>query len=472
MIDNTKYKRKDNIFSLENILKSLICFITTIICWSSIGASVVAAPGLQDTGDRLVIVIDPGHGGDNEGTTSGAHKEKIMTLATAQAMYEELRQFDNVEVYLTRTDDKELSLKERAEFAAAVEADFLFSLHYNASEYHTMFGSEVWVSCQPPYNAYGYQFGQMQMLEMQEMGLFLRGVKTRINDEGTDYYGVIRHATSFEVPAVIIEHCYVDESRDIPFCDTEEKWLAFGKADAKAVAKYFGLSSKALGVDYSAERNHLPEVNENVRVKDTILDDTPPDVCMIELETADYDNGEIDILVSATDYDSPLIYYDYSIDGGTSYTELIPWPDLDMMQRTYSDTFHLSVKIESGVQPEIILRAYNFADLYTESNSIPFLQTFYYDENAKEESASVENTYEPATPERHSAGTITFTPAMSDAEVQEEEVSILTFLQICLVFVVVLLSVVLISQIISYQKRKKRRRQRMKELGNNIDHTK
>lgn len=471
MIDNAKKRTINRFFLPKNFFKNTICFIIMVICWYCIGASAVAAPRLQDYGDKLVIVIDPGHGGDNEGTTSGAHKEKIMTLATAQAMYEELRQFDNVEVYLTRTDDRELSLKERAEFAAAVEADFLFSIHYNASEYHTMFGSEVWVSCQPPYNAYGYQFGYMQMLEMQEMGLFLRGVKTRINDEGTDYYGVIRHATSFSVPAVIIEHCYVDESRDIPFCDTEEEWSAFGKADARAVAKYFGLSSTALGIDYSEESNHLPEANEDVRVKDTIVDDTPPDVCMIELEAVDYDTGNIDILVSATDYDSPLIYYSYSIDGGATYTQLMEWPGLDIMQRTYTDTFRLSIEVESGVQPEIIVRAYNFSDLYTESNNIPFLQTFYYDENAKAESVTVD-VYEPVKPERHSAGTITFTPAMSDEEVQEEEVSIFTFLQICLAFVVVLLSVVLISQIISYHKRKKRRRQRIKELGKNIDHNK
>lgn len=467
----TKYRMINKYIFCKKLFKNTIQTILLICCWLTVGMSAAAAPGLQDVGDKLVIVIDPGHGGENEGTTSGAHKEKIMTLTTAQAMYEELRQFDNVEVYMTRTDDKDLSLKERAEFASAMEADFLFSIHYNASEYHTMFGSEVWVSCQPPYNAYGYQFGYMQMLEMQDMGLFLRGVKTRINDEGTDYYGVIRHAASFSVPAVIIEHCYVDESRDIPFCDTEEDWIAFGKADARAVAKYFGLSSTSLGIDYTAESNQLPEVNEDVRVKDTIVDSTSPDVCMLELSEADYDTGKIDILVSAADYDSPLIYYDYSIDGGLTYTPLIEWPGLDMMQRTYSDTFLLSIKVESGVQPEIILRAYNFADLYTESNKIPFLQTFYYDESAKE-SVAEEATYESVKPQRHSAGTITFTPAMAEEEAEAKEVSIFAFLQICLVFVVILLAVVLISQAINYRRRKKRRRQRMKEFGNNANHNK
>ena len=38
---------------------------------------------------------------------------------------------------------------------------------------------KVWISSVQPYNAYGYQFGWEQMQQMQDMGLFLRGVKTK-----------------------------------------------------------------------------------------------------------------------------------------------------------------------------------------------------------------------------------------------------------------------------------------------------
>ncbi|MDE6923901.1 MAG: N-acetylmuramoyl-L-alanine amidase, partial [Acetatifactor sp.] len=105
-----------------------------------------AAARLQDTGDKLVIVIDPGHGGDNRGTIENNHEEKFMTMTTALAMYNELLKYDGVEVYLTRTEDVKMSLAERAEFAASVDADFMFSIHYNASANHELFGSEVWVS--------------------------------------------------------------------------------------------------------------------------------------------------------------------------------------------------------------------------------------------------------------------------------------------------------------------------------------
>ena len=35
-----------------------------------------AAPRAQETGERVVIVIDPGHGGDNEGTLEGPAQEQ------------------------------------------------------------------------------------------------------------------------------------------------------------------------------------------------------------------------------------------------------------------------------------------------------------------------------------------------------------------------------------------------------------
>ena len=62
-----------------------------------------------------------------------------MTLIVAEAMKAELEQYEGIEVYLTRTGDVDLSLEERCEFAASVNADFLFCLHFNLSGSHTLF---------------------------------------------------------------------------------------------------------------------------------------------------------------------------------------------------------------------------------------------------------------------------------------------------------------------------------------------
>ena len=174
-------------------------------------SEVHAAEPIQKTDRPVVIVIDPGHGGENEGTKEFLQNgddflEKYMTMTTALAMYEELCKYENVEVYLTRNEDKNLTLKQRAKFAKDVQADFLFSLHYNASENHTWYGSEVWISCEPPYHQYGYQFAYNHLENMREMGLFIRGVKSRISESGSgDYYGILRESGKLGIPAVIIE---------------------------------------------------------------------------------------------------------------------------------------------------------------------------------------------------------------------------------------------------------------------------
>ncbi len=316
--------------------------------------------------NKLVIVIDPGHGGENLGTIENNRIEKDMDMTTALAMYEELMRYDDVEVYLTHTDDVDMSLKERAKFAEEVDADFLFSIHYNASASHELFGSEVWVSSVAPYNAYGYQFGVEFLRDMESLGLVNRGVKIRIGDSGRDYYGIIREGVAREIPTVIIEHCHVDEIHDMDFCDTEEELKAFGVADATAVAKYFGLKSTELNVDYSEYA--LADVDFDSLVPITVTDKTEPDICAITVTEANYDECELTIDISATDYDSPILYYSVSLDGGETYSLREYWTGSDTLTGAYPDTLSVTLDIPEGTRPEVIVRAYNMFDLYTESN--------------------------------------------------------------------------------------------------------
>ena len=65
----------------------------------------------------VIIVIDPGHGGDNLGAEWNNVIEKDMTLFVAKCMRYELEKYDNVEVYLTRESDINLELNERADIA-------------------------------------------------------------------------------------------------------------------------------------------------------------------------------------------------------------------------------------------------------------------------------------------------------------------------------------------------------------------
>ncbi len=440
------------------------------------GVNASAAGRLQSTDGNPVIVIDPGHGGENLGTQEGGiWDEKYMNMVTAQALYDELSLYDNVEVYLTRTDDRDVSFQERAAFAQSVNADFLFSIHYNASENHDLFGSEVWVPLSAPFNNYGYQIGCELLTDMQDRGLLVRGIKTRRGDRG-EYYAIIRETVALDIPAAIIEHCHVDEDRDRGYCDSEEDLIQFGKNDATAIAKYFGLKSSVLNVDYSDYQ--LVDISDSAPIASTLRDETPPDVCRIEFSEADYDTGYLSFTVSAADYDSPLLYYTYSIDGGQTYSERKAWPGSDVLTGKYEDTFTLSLAVPSGTKPSVIVRAYNMFDPYTESNRYDSPEIFYYNETSESEEPEESGDNTPAGDENKSGDSDTGKDAANSASdasesvavsgsavAAEKQISFVTFLEICLVIVILLFIILLVSQGIAYHNRKKRRLQSRKDAG-------
>lgn len=90
----------------------------------------LALPG----GTNRIIVIDPGHGGSNLGTRSvldGSH-EKDFTLDWARRLAPML-ETNGWKVFLTRTNDADMSLSNRVSFADACKADLFISLHFNAA---------------------------------------------------------------------------------------------------------------------------------------------------------------------------------------------------------------------------------------------------------------------------------------------------------------------------------------------------
>ena len=218
----------------------------------------------------------------------------------------------------------------------------------------------------PPYSGYGYQFGYEVLTQLRELGLLMRGVKTRPGEGGLDYYGIIRESVSLEIPAVIIEHCHVDEAHDEGFCGSAEQLELFGRMDATAVAKYFGLKSSVLNVDYSGHQ--LADTGSEEQLDALLNARTAPETCRIQFMDADYENGKLTLSVSGADHDSALLYYSYSIDGGETFCKRETWPEGDGLSGSYRDSFVLELDIPPGVCPEVVVRAYNGFDIYTESN--------------------------------------------------------------------------------------------------------
>ncbi len=91
------------------------------------------------------VVIDPGHGGDELGTqgTKGT-LEKEITLAVARRLRTLIESRLGLKVFLTREDDRTLSLDERSAFANNHRADVMLSIHANYAVRPALKGAEVY----------------------------------------------------------------------------------------------------------------------------------------------------------------------------------------------------------------------------------------------------------------------------------------------------------------------------------------
>lgn len=91
-------------------------------------------PQAIGTSRHPAIVIDPGHGGSNLGTVSvlDQTEEKAFTLDLARRI-EIFLSNRGCRVFLTRTNDSELSLSNRVSLADAAGADLFVSLHFNSA---------------------------------------------------------------------------------------------------------------------------------------------------------------------------------------------------------------------------------------------------------------------------------------------------------------------------------------------------
>jgi N-acetylmuramoyl-L-alanine amidase len=92
------------------------------------------------------VVIDPGHGGHDQGT-AGDHGliEKELVLDVSLRLGKLIAEQLGAEVIYTRTDDSFVALERRPQLANEKKADLFLSIHANSSPYPSVSGVETYV---------------------------------------------------------------------------------------------------------------------------------------------------------------------------------------------------------------------------------------------------------------------------------------------------------------------------------------
>lgn len=208
------------------------------------------------TADRqLVIELDPGHGGRQSGAANEHVAEKTLNLKIAEYLKEELETYGNVSVAMTRTDDTEVELERRVEKAVEDQADVLISIHINASGDIVRYdhGCTVLVPrgvYEPELSRTAQELGCYILYALSDYGLENQGLMFRLSQNGgtypngelTDYYNIVKNGVLSGIPAIIIEHGFIDQEEEFEaFFSTDDKLAALAKADARGIASYYGL---------------------------------------------------------------------------------------------------------------------------------------------------------------------------------------------------------------------------------------
>ncbi|SMC53649.1 N-acetylmuramoyl-L-alanine amidase [Fulvimarina manganoxydans] len=108
-------------------------------------ATGVTAGEATGEGHHFTIVIDPGHGGvDNGAIGENGVKEKDINLAAAKSLRDSLETVSSIRVVLTREDDRFIALGERTAFAQKKDADLFISLHADSIRYHGLRGATIY----------------------------------------------------------------------------------------------------------------------------------------------------------------------------------------------------------------------------------------------------------------------------------------------------------------------------------------
>ena len=78
---------------------------------------------------RPLIVIDPGHGGPDNGTQANGQNEKSLVLAFGLALRDRIEKAGKYRVVMTRTDDTFIPLNDRVKIARSQSAALFVSIH-------------------------------------------------------------------------------------------------------------------------------------------------------------------------------------------------------------------------------------------------------------------------------------------------------------------------------------------------------
>jgi len=190
----------------------------------------------------MLILIDPGHGGTDPGAVATTGQREDRTNLNVAGYLKTALEAAGHTVIMTRTaHDQTVSIAARQAVIKAERPDLVISIHHNGASAASAHGAEVCAQINSLTGAYdnkSYRLAGFILSEFETLGQNIRGIIRKANSSGNaDYYGILRTAATYGIPAVITEYAFMTAA-DVCDVDTYAEQKAEAEAIAKAVKEY------------------------------------------------------------------------------------------------------------------------------------------------------------------------------------------------------------------------------------------
>ena len=210
---------------------------------------------------KLLVVIDPGHTGNtyNAGAVKGYYESKaVYDLSLYEKAALEKR---GIDVILTRERNQDPGLYERGQMAVKKGhgyANVVFESNHSNAFNGKAYGVTIIRSAHLPSSeklAVRMIDAIVKVMKPSTGITYNRGVTTKTQSNGADWYGVIRGAVSGAASQgqtkngpvhydYIVEHGFHDNQKECQFLSKQENLKAIAEAKAAVIADYFGIRDK------------------------------------------------------------------------------------------------------------------------------------------------------------------------------------------------------------------------------------
>ena len=233
---------------------------------------------------KLLVVIDPGHTDNtyNAGAVKGYYESKaVYDLSLYEKAALEKR---GIDVILTRERNQNPGLYERGQMAVKKGrgyANVVFESNHSNAFNGKAYGVTIIRSAHLPSSeklADRMIDAIVKVMKPSTGITYNRGVTTKTQSNGADWYGVIRGAVSGATTQgkaqngpvrydYIVEHGFHDNQKECRFLSKQENLKAIAEAKAAVIADYFGISDKGQSVNQGSQSDKNNQNSQNSQNK-------------------------------------------------------------------------------------------------------------------------------------------------------------------------------------------------------------